>query len=89
MTTAFKLSDKDWDSLKSHIPKTRGKSATSHRDFVEAICWVALNQGNWEKLPKKYGNWQTAKNRYRRWISCNYVDEIIDIYLKQLRDKQN
>lgn len=83
MTNTFTyVSNENWDKIKPLIPKTRGKPAIKHRDFIEAICWVAANDGKWECLPEKFGNWQTAKNRYRRWISCGYIDEIIKIYLK-------
>lgn len=81
MTKVY-ISDKNWDDIKGLIPKTRGKPSINHRDFIEAICWVASNGGKWEDLPEKFGNCQTAKNRYRRWVSCGYIDEIIKIHSK-------
>lgn len=77
------MTDANWEKVTPYIPKTRGKSAINHRDFVEAVCWVAVHDGSWEKLPKKYGNWQTVKNRYRRWISCGYIESIVEKYLQQ------
>ena len=81
MTSQF-ITDENWAKIKDKIPKTRGKSAINHRDFIEAVCWVATNDGKWEQLPECFGNWQTVKNRYRRWISCGYIDEIVKLYSK-------
>ena len=81
MTSQF-ITDENWAKIKDKIPKTRGKSAINHRDFIEAICWVATNNGKWEQMPECFGNWQTVKNRYRRWISCGYIDEIVKLYVK-------
>lgn len=86
MTSQF-ITDENWAKIKDKIPKTRGKSAINHRDFIEAVCWVATNDGKWEQLPECFGNWQTVKNRYRRWISCGYIDEIVKLYAKY--QKQN
>ena len=76
------ISDANWERLEPLIPKTRGQSAIQPREFIEAICWVANNNGQWERLPARFGNWQTTKNRYRRWLSCNYIEDIIKIYTK-------
>lgn len=82
------MKEERWVSIKDNLPKTRGKSAINHRDFLEAVCWVAKNCGSWEKLPENFGNWQTVKNRYRRWVSCGYIDDIVDKYIRYEKAQQ-
>lgn len=65
------LTDKQWELLESHLPRsTAGKAGrpwADHRRVVNAVLWRTRGGAAWRDLPAGYGPWKTVYNRHRRW----------------------
>lgn len=68
--TCDRLTDAEWDSLRTLLPPQKpktGRPAKDHRTVVDGILWQHATGAPWRQLPEHFGRWQTVYSRLRRW----------------------
>lgn len=65
------LRDDQWERIEKHIPGKkglRGRPITNHRQFVEALIWIARTGSPLCDLLVEFGAWNTV---YMRFAHCS------------------
>ncbi len=74
----MKLSESQYDRIKSLLPRQRGNVRLSNLDLLNAILYVAENGCKWRALPKEFGNWNTIYVRLNRWAKSGVLDRVFE-----------
>jgi transposase len=63
------LSDKQWDTIHTHIPKPArtGRPRSNDRKTVNGIMFVLVTGCRWREMPERYGSKSTAHRRLQTW----------------------
>jgi transposase len=74
----MKLSESQYDRIKSLLPRQRGNVRLSNLDLLNAVLYVAENGCKWRALPKEFGNWNTIYVRLSRWAKSGVLDRVFE-----------
>ena len=79
-----RISDAEWAAILSLMPQghagTRARSDPRARVGVEAVLWVADNQGYalWTHLPEAaFGDWRSHHARFMRWARSGQWQAVV------------
>jgi transposase len=63
------LSDRQWEKLSVHLPKSRTgpQSKLGDRLFIDAVLYRAKTGIPWRDLPERFGPWKSVYNRFDNW----------------------
>ena len=63
------LTDKQWNMIKTHIPKPAktGRPRDDDRRIINGIIYVLISGCRWSEMPTKYGDDSTANRRLNSW----------------------
>ena len=63
------LTNKQWDVIKPHIPKSAktGRPRYNDRTTINGIIYVLISGFRWSEMPKIYGDDSTANLRLHKW----------------------
>ena len=65
------LSDKEWETIKPHIPSLRSnrgrKRIHSYREILNAIFYLLRSGCAWRMLPHEFPPWKTVYHYFRFW----------------------
>jgi len=74
-----RLTDAEWESLRTILPPQKpktGRPANDHRTAVDGILWQHATGTPWRQLPAHFGPWQTVYSRLRRWQEAGVWDQV-------------
>jgi len=80
----MELTEKQFEKIKHLLPVPRGNMEISHRDFINALLYVAENGCKWRRLPKDLGYWHAIYMRMRRWAEKGILDRIFQELQEEL-----
>lgn len=80
----MKLTKKQYNVLAPHLPLVRGNVRVSHRQFLDALLYLAETGSTWRQLPKEFGPWHTVYMRMRRWSKNGTLQKVSDLLQKEL-----
>ena len=83
------LTDDQWNTLKRHLPKQKGKRGRPREDdrrIINGILWIMRTGAPWRDLPERYGPWSTVASRFYRWEKAGIWKRIFQA-LRKTGDK--
>jgi len=78
------LSDKQWNVIKSHLPKPAktGRPRYDDRMILNGIIYVLIAGCRWSEMPKRYGDDSTANRRLNKWQQKGVWQKILSGIIK-------
>ena len=78
------LTDKQWNTIKSHLPKPErtGRPRSDDRMILNGIIYVLITGCRWREMPKQYGFKSTAHRRLQNWQEKNIWKNILSHVIK-------
>ena len=78
------ISDELWALLESVVEQARkykcgASPKLSHREFFEALLYIARTGIPWRDLPGDFGRWEAVYNRFRRWIASGSLGRLFEL----------
>lgn len=67
--TRRELRVEQWKNIKDLLPEKKvdpGRTVRDHRNFFDAILWVARTRAHWRELPSSFERWNSVFQRYNR-----------------------
>jgi transposase len=84
------LTDEQWKTLESLIPKPRrrrdgrGRPWKSRRSVLNGILWVLRTGAPWADLPDRYPSFQTCHRRFQQWVRAGAMTRIMTALAHEL-----
>jgi len=72
------ISEEQLRRVESELPRQRGNVKVSHRQFLNALLYVAEQGCKWRGLPKRFGSWHTIYTRMNRWSKNGVLDHVFE-----------
>lgn len=87
------VSDKQWEEIKRHLPKRRGKARGGRprlddRRCFEGILWIPWTGAPWSELPQRYGSKSAVHRRLKEWAESGVLLDLWRAFLNPLSDQQ-
>lgn len=83
------LSDKEWETIKPHIPSLRSnrgrKRIHSYREILNAIFYLLRSGCAWRMLPHEFPPWKTVYHYFRFWRLNGVWEHINTVLRTELR----
>jgi len=51
-----------------------GRAASEHRNYLDAIFWIARTGSPWRDLPDEFGKWSSIYPESRRWTLAGLLE---------------
>jgi transposase len=74
----MKITEKQFEKLKSYLPRPRGNVKVDYFLLVNAILYIAENGCKWRSLPASFGKWNTVYRRVNRWSKNGVLQRIFE-----------
>jgi|CXWL01.1.fsa_nt_gi putative transposase len=77
--TRRELRVEQWKNIKVLLPEKKidpGRTARDHRNFFDAILWVARTGAHWRELPSSFERWNSVFQRYNRWSKAGVWERL-------------
>lgn len=93
MACRGKLTDKQWDRIRVHLPKPQrqpqgGRPRVDDRRCFEGILWILWSGAPWSALPKDYGSPSTCWRRLKHWEQTGVLLNLWRTFLADLSDRE-
>jgi transposase len=87
------LTDKQWNRIRIHLPKSKrnpkgGRPRLDERRCFEGILWILWTGSPWHALPKEYGSPSTCWRRLREWEDEGTLLNLWRSFLADLNDRE-
>lgn len=89
----LRLSDENWERIKSHFPEENipagrpGRKPIATKKVLEAVLWILNTGAQWHMLPQCYPNYKTVHRRFQTWCNDNVIRDIMIDLANALRDQ--
>ena len=81
MARRFEMTDEQWIRIEPLLPgraDTPGVTARDHRNFVDAVLWIARTGAGWRDLPERFGDWNNTFQRFNRWAKSGVWARVME-----------
>ena len=87
------LTDVEWARIEPLLPPERGRrgrpATLPHRQFMDAVVYMAKTGLPWRDLPERFGPWKTIFNKFSRWNAKRVFERILEVFAKDADDESS
>jgi transposase len=76
-----RLTDEQWNVVRSHIPVSTartGRPARDPREMLDGILWVLVTGAAWRDLPEALGPWETVYYYFALWQRTGVFFRVVE-----------
>lgn len=77
------ITKEQYARIESYFPIQRGNVKIDNYTFINAILYIAENEGKWRALPEKYDKWNSICQRFKRWCENGVIQRFFVSYSKK------